>query len=331
MRRWARGLLAAGLLVACTRRGPAQLDPAVVALVNGEAVPVAEFSRELALAYEVPEGATAPAPDQLQALKHTVLQELVDRQLLLQDAKAKGIVVSEEAVQAAVAQLKGEYQDGRFQEALSQGRLSESEFEGKTAARLTVERLVDEVVYQRVAVTEEELQGYLEAHAEEFQEPEQVHAAQIVVKELEDARRLRDELHRGAKFGDLARAHSLSADARLGGDLGWFPRGVMPPEFDAVAFSLQPGQISDVVTSEYGFHLFKVLERRPARKKDLAQVRREVEHRLLRDKKEKAQAAYVQGLREHASVRINQAAVAKVTLPVSSGPVPAPPTAEVHP
>ncbi|MGO9829434.1 MAG: peptidyl-prolyl cis-trans isomerase [Myxococcaceae bacterium] len=314
-RRAARLAALACLAAACTRRGPPQLDPAVVALVNAEPIPVAEFTRELALAYEVPEGATAPAPDQLVALKQTVLQELVDRQLLLQEARAKGISVSPEAVRTAVAQLKAEYQDGRFQEALSLGRLSEPEFERNTAERLTVEKLVDEVVYQRVAVTEEELQGYLDSHADEFQEPEQVHAAQIVVKELEDARRLRDELHRGAKFGDLARAHSLSADARLGGDLGWFPRGVMPPEFDAVAFSLQPGQISDVVTSEYGFHLFKVLERRPARKKDLAQVRREVERRLLRDKKEQAQAAYVQTLREHASVRTNDAALAKVSGP----------------
>ncbi len=308
------------VLAACARRGPPPLDPGVVALVNGEPIPVAEFERELSLAYEVPEGATAPAPDQLVALKQTVLRELVDRQLLLQDAKAKGISIPFEAVRTAVTQLKAEYQDGRFQDALAQGRLTEPEFEQKTADRLIVEKLVDEVVYQRVAVTEEELQGYLDAHAAEFQEPEQVHAAQIVVKELEDARRLRDELHRGAKFGDLARAHSLSADARLGGDLGWFPRGVMPPEFDAVAFSLQPGQISDVVTSEYGFHLFKVLERRPARKKDLAQVRREVERRLLRDKQEKAQAAYVQTLREHAALRTNDAALAAVKAPPSLTP-----------
>jgi peptidyl-prolyl cis-trans isomerase C len=309
-------------LLACTRRGPAELDPQVVAEVNGEAIPVLEFERELALAYEFPEGGTAPAPDQLVALKQTVLQELIDRQLLLQDARSKGITVSQQAVQAAVARLKSEYQDGGFQEALNQGRLSLADFQAKTAARLTVEKLVDEVVYQRVAVTEDELQGYLDAHASEFQEPEEVHAAQIVVKEVEDARHIRDELQQGKKFSDLARAHSLSADARLGGDLGWFPKGVMPPEFDKVAFSLQPGQISDVVTSEYGFHLFKVLDRRPARKKDLAQVRREVERRLLRDKKAKAQADYVRGLRERATLRINQVALAQVSSPSPSGPAP---------
>jgi peptidyl-prolyl cis-trans isomerase C len=321
MSRWA-WLLAFGLAAACTRRGSPALDPSVVAMVNAEAIPVVEFERELAVAYEIPEGATAPAPDQLLALKQTLLQGLVDRQLLLQDARARGITVTPEAVQNALARLKAEYQDGRFPEALTQGRLSEPDFELKTAARLTVEKLVDEVVYQRVAVTEEELQGYLDAHAADFQEPEQVHAAQIVVQDVEDARRLREELSRGTKFGDLARAHSLSADARLGGDLGWFPRGVMPPEFDKVAFSLQPGQISDVVTSEYGFHLFKVLDRRPAHKKDLAQVRREVEQRLLRDKKERAQANYVHGLREHASIRINEATLAKASGPRFGSPRP---------
>jgi peptidyl-prolyl cis-trans isomerase C len=318
MRRWAL-LLAPGLLLACARRGPPELDPSLVAMVNGESIPVVEFERELALAYEVPEGATAPAPDQLLALKQTVLQGLVDRQLLLQDARAKGITVAPEAVLGAVSRLKAEYQDAGFQEALAEGRLSEADFQRKTAARLTVEKLVDEVVYERVAVTEEELQGFLEAHATEFQEPEEVHAAQIVVKDVEDARRLREELRGGAKFAAIARAHSLSADGRLGGDLGWFPRGVMPPEFDKVAFSLEPGQISDVVTSDYGFHIFKLLERRPAHRKELAQVRREVERRLLRDKKEKAQAAYVRSLRDRAAIRINDAALSKVSGPRLAG------------
>jgi peptidyl-prolyl cis-trans isomerase C len=319
MRRWAPLLALGSLVGGCSRHGPPDLDPAMVALVNGEGIPRAEFERELTLAFEIPEGATPPAPDQLLALKQTVLQGLVDRQLLLQDARSKGLVVSPEAVQRAVARLRSEYPRERFREALSQGQLTEAEFERKTAAQLTVEKLVDEVVYERVAVTEEELQGYLDAHASEFQEPEQVHAAQIVVKEVDDARRLREELRRGARFGELARAHSLSADARVGGDLGWFPRGVMPAEFDKVAFSLQPGQISDVVTSEYGFHLFKVLDRRPARKKDLAQVRREVELRLLRDKKQRAQATYVKGLRERASIRTNDAVLARVSGP-RSGP-----------
>src|SRR5262249_61007891 len=95
------------------------------------------------------------------------------------------------------------------------------------------------------------------------------------------------------EVGDRARERWLSADAKDGGDLGWFPRGVMPPQFDEVAFSLGPGQISDVVTTDYGFHVFKVLERRPARKRDLGEVRGEIERRLLRGKQEQAQTEFV--------------------------------------
>ena len=64
---------------------------------------------------------------------------------------------------------------------------------------------------------------------------------------------------------NLARKHSLSPDAKQGGDLGWFERGAMPPIFEQVCFALPEGKVSDVVASSYGFHLFKVIGRRPAR------------------------------------------------------------------
>ena len=60
----------------------------------------------------------------------------------------------------------------------------------------------------------------------------------------------------------------------MGGDLGFFPRGQMPPAFDEVVFKLRPGQVSDVVSTEYGYHLFKVMEFKPAGKRDFAEVRR---------------------------------------------------------
>jgi len=79
-----------------------------------------------------------------------------------------------------------------------------------------------------------------------------------------------------------------------------------------VAFSLGTGQISDVVTTDYGFHIFKLIERRPARKKDLASVRAEVERQLLRAKQEQAQTDFVTQLRSKADIRINETLVAQV-------------------
>jgi len=155
-------------------------------------------------------------------------------------------------------------------------------------------------------VTEEEIRRYFDEHGTEFQEPEQVHCAQIVVKGLDEIKRIQTQVRAGKKFADLARRYSLSADAKVGGDLGFFPRGVMPPQFDEVAFKLGVGQVSEVVTTDFGFHLFKVLEKKPPRKFELAEVRAKVEEKLLKDKRALAQAEYLKGLLEKAQVRTNE-------------------------
>jgi peptidyl-prolyl cis-trans isomerase C len=305
--------LATLALADCRRRPPEDPRTAPVAWVNGQTVSRADFERELARSLEVPDGANAPSPEQLSTLRHTVLQGQMDRLLLLQDAKARGITIPDAEIEQRVARLRADWPPAEFEALLAQRQQTLDELRADAVAQLTQERVFHEVVYPRVAVTEEEIRAEVEAHPERSQEPEQVHAAQIVVKELDQAKEIRTQLRNGAKFADLARERSLSADAKDGGDLGWFRRGVMPEAFDQVAFSLGVGQISEVVPTDYGFHIFKVLEKRPARKKDLGQVRAEVEQRLLRAKREQAQTDFVAQLRSRATIRINEPLVAQVT------------------
>ena len=308
--------IAAALLLllvgGCNRRPPDDPSAAPVAWVNGQTISRAEFERELARSLELADGTSAPTPDQLAALRQTVLQARMDRLLFVQEAKKRDLDVQPSDVEERLRRMRADWPPQEFEALLAQRHQTLEELRAEIRAQLAQERLFHELVYPRVAVTEEEIRAELEAHPELVQEPEQVHAAQIVVKELDQAKEIRAKLREGAKFADLARQRSLSADAKDGGDLGWFPRGVMPPQFDEVAFSLGPGQISDVVTTDYGFHLFKVLERRPARKKDLAAVRAEVERKLLRAKQEQAQSDFVTQLRSKAEIRINQTLVAQV-------------------
>ena len=305
-------VLMVGVAAGCSRRPPEDPSAAPVAWVNGQVLTRAEFERELARSLELPDGSSAPTPDQLATLRRTVLQARVDRLLFVQEATKRGLDVPPEQVEKRLERMRADWPPNEFEALLSQRQQTLDDLRTELRAQLVQERLFHELVYPRVAVTEEEIRAELDAHPELSQEPEQVHAAQIVVKELDQAKELRGRLRDGAKFADLAREHSLSADAKNGGDLGWFPRGVMPPEFDTVAFSLGPGQVSDVVTTEYGFHIFKLLERRPARKRDLAAVRGEVERRLLRAKQEQAQTEFVTQLRSRADIRINEPLVAQV-------------------
>jgi peptidyl-prolyl cis-trans isomerase C len=230
--------------------------------------------------------------------------------------------VSPEEVDRRVMRVSSDYPAEGFSEALSQGQLTLAELKQKTLQLLSIEKLFEQHVYPRVAVTEEELRDYYEARKDELAEPEQVRASQIVVKGVDEARRIQAQLKEGKKFADLARKYSLSADAKVGGDLGFFRRGVMPEKFDEVAFSLGVGQTSDVVETEYGFHLFKVVERRPARKKELNEVRKQIETKLLEEKRSRAQADYLKALKDRAQIQVSEATLHAVPLKSRAGAAP---------
>jgi peptidyl-prolyl cis-trans isomerase C len=295
------------------------MDGAVIATVNGETLGRNDFEREISRELEFSEGAPPPTPEQLEPIKKQLLEESIEHALLLQASRENNVTVNADAVDREVLRMSADFPADGFQQALSESQLSLSEFKQKTAERLTIRKLFEEHVYPRVGVTEEELRAYYEAHQNEFEEPEQVHAEQIVVKQMDEARRILGQIRAGKKFSEMAQKYSLSADAKVGGDLGFFKHGDMPPEFDEVAFKLGVGQISDIVATEYGFHIFRVLEKRPAKKKELAQIRDDVERQLLKQKRETAQREFVEGLKKKAQISVNEPVLQAVTGKPSSG------------
>ena len=301
-------LLVAALGGCQEKRRPAE-DLSVIATVNGEVVTRTDFERALSSDVFLAEGAAGPSSDQAEPVKRAVLETLLARRLLLQAARQYNITVTPEEVDRDVLRISGDYPAERFNEALAQGQLTMAEFKQRTAALLTIEKLLAAHVYARVAVTEDELHAYFDEHEQDFQVPERVRAAQLVVKDLDEARRLQGQLRAGKKFSELARKYSLSADAKVGGDLGFFSRGQMPPQFEEVVFRMGVNQVSDVVATDYGFHLFKVLEKRPAQKRSFADVRREVEEQLLKGRRLEAQNEFLKSLRDKADIQVNEPAV----------------------
>jgi peptidyl-prolyl cis-trans isomerase C len=286
-------------------------DANVVAMVNGEVLGRAEFEQELWRELSSAEGPER-TPEEVEPFKRALLDTLIKRMLLLQQAKQYNLTVTPDEVDRRMLRLSGDYPAESFSDVLAQGQLSLAELRAREANRLLIEKLFTNHVYARVAVTEEELRAYYAAHEADFQEPEQVHAAQLVVKGLDEARRVQAQLKAGKKFADLARLYSLSADAKVGGDLGFFPRGQMPPAFDEVVFNLRPGQVSDVVSTEYGYHLFRVIEFKPARKRDFSEVRALVEAREVKRKQEEAHEAFEKALLDRAKLFVNESALQSI-------------------
>ncbi len=309
------GLLAAVTLAAaaCGRCGggaataPAA-GPRPVAVVNGEPITAEALTRELRQIRASGEGEPPSDP-----LRKRVLDDLVDRALLLQQARARSIAVGQDQVERAFLRVRGEYPGTHFDDLLARERLSQAELKARLKDQLTVERLFHDEVFPRITVAPAEVERWFAEHAAEFAEPERVRVLQVVVSSRDEAATLRDRLRREpGRFAEVARASSIAPEGKNGGELGWIGRGAGFPEVFDVCFSLPLNSISDVVPSPYGFHVFRVVERKAAGKRTLEQARGEVAERLLRDRRARAQEEYLAALRGRATIQVDPSALSAV-------------------
>src|ERR1700728_2349358 len=156
----------------------------------------------------------------------------------------------------------------------------------------------------KAATTDEAMKKVYDEAAKQIEGEQEVHARHILVETEDEAKAIEAELKKGADFAELAKKKSKDPGAADGGDLGFFTKDQMVPEFSTVAFALEPGKISDPVKSQFGWHVIKVEEKRSRKAPDFDQVKDQIETYVTR----KAQAEYVTKLRESAKVeRMDQA------------------------
>jgi len=290
-------LLCLAASLGCRERNRGTDRPTEVAQVNGVGISVDQFAQELAFARRTSAGVLPQTDAENLAFRRATLEDMIDRILVLNAAHEAGISVSAEKVDREMLRLQADYHGAGFNEALAEGQISQQELRERSRARLVAERYFVDEVFARVVVTDTEVEAWYRAHEADFAQPEQVRAAQIVVKTPQDAQRILQKIREGMSFDEAARRFSLSPDAKVGGDLGFFKKGVMPPAFEQTCFALQNGKVSEVVGSEYGYHLFKLLDRKGAEQRPLAKVRGEVEKLLLQKKREDAQKKALAELR----------------------------------
>ena len=324
--------LAAALSLACPQAEPPPLPPPpAAALVDGAPILLAAVQREVdrlrsqrlqeprrgglpsALA---PERPLPPAAGDSLSLARAVLGPLVDEKLLAARGRALGIQVSEAEVQretdalAEAARAAGQL----LAERLAQDGVTEAQLHDQTRDRLLAERAMARELREQAPdrPAPAELKAYEAAHRGELEVPPQVHALHLFTASPDKAKGLLDQLRKGAAFDQLARQSGESPDARRGGDLGFFARGTMPAVFDQSCDALKPGQLSGVVRSPYGYHLFKLLARRPGRRRSAEELRPELERRLFAERRAAAERALLEGLRQKAKISIDEAALATV-------------------
>ena len=224
----------------------------LAALVNGEPILLSEYERQIA-SYEASmssagqDPSTAEGQAALARDREWVLDRMIEQVLIEQAAQEAGVTVSMEEVDANIASLKEDIGDATFQEWLAKEGMTEEQMREKLQREMIATKMANQVAAD------------VPTHGEH------IHARHIVVATEAEAQQLLAQLQAGADFATLAQSYSQDSSTREnGGDLGYFPRGVLTsPEVEEAAFQLQPGQVSEIVSSPLGYHIIQVLDRVP--------------------------------------------------------------------
>jgi len=302
-----------------TRSGktPSAASDVVVALVNGAKIHQSDLERQVRVIQRNSPGPNPPSEADL-ALRKKALSHLIGNELLYQDSLSLGIKDAvDRKVEALLADFEKEFGSREnFHKQLAQDGMTLERLRRDLKRNLLLQAEVERRIVPKIELTEEEVQAFYQANIDRMKHDELVGARHILIRTpenateeqkktaLEEISSLRRELAEGKDFAGLAREHSDCPSRERGGDLGYFARGMMVPEFEKAAFSLKEGELSEVIETAYGYHLILVYGRKPAGLFSFEEVRGEMERELKDKRIGEAVNAHIQKLRKTAKIRI---------------------------
>jgi peptidyl-prolyl cis-trans isomerase C len=289
--------------------------PEVIADCNGDKIPKAEFENAVR-SVEQRAGGAVP-PEKRDELYRGVLEDLVAYRLLKQEVKQRQMVVPDAEVDARIAAFKQQAgSEANFKEMLRAQQVTEAKLRDDARSDLLVNKLLEQEVNQKVLVKPSDISAFYEKNPDRFQQGESMRASHILVivpagadDKARAALKARADAaltaaRAGQDFAKLARQYSQDASAQRGGDLGFFPKGQMVPQFDAAAFALAPGQISGLVETQFGYHVIKATEKRPARVVPFVEAAAQIQEFLEQQQRQEKGKALVDQLKARGKVEI---------------------------
>lgn len=300
-------------------KGDSAKPSGYVAVVNGVKIPKVDFDRKMELIEARYASMGMPVKgERLAQLREMVLDNLIEKQLLYQESEARGIEVEPEQVKKELDQLKGRFEDeAAFQKKIAAMNYTEEILKDQIRENLAIRKLIDQEIASKVSVSDQEIESYYKENKKEFEIPEQVRARHILIKAKPDAgeaekekakekiKEVQKKLEQGEKFSELAEQYSEGPSAKAGGDLGYFRHGQMVEPFDKAAFALEPGQVSDIVETRFGYHLIKLEDKKPAGQESIDEVREGIRQKIRQEKIMKELKPFIESLKRKYPVEKN--------------------------
>jgi len=241
----------------------------ILASFNGQTITLGEFNQ---LWEQVPEDY------KLQLDKSMVLDQMISEILLIQEAKNMGLEEDKDVLE----QIK------------------------KMTEQILAQALIEREILNKVKVNDEEVAQYYEQNKDSFTEKEQVHLYNILLETEEEAQNVLEQLKAGEDFSEIAIEKSSGPSAAQGGDLDYVAKGTIIPEIEEVIFALELEELSEVVKTDFGFHILKITEKKAETVKTLEEVREEIVQTLLPEKQKEAFDNLLEELKSKVEIEINE-------------------------
>jgi len=304
-----RSFAMAALVAACfapLAAETAHLADRIVAVVNSEVIMLSEIKAETAAdgkrLQEHYRGAELER--RLKQVEYMALTRMIERKLQMQLAKSKGVDVTDEELTQAVRELQ------RQGEKVDVGNPDDKK---SLKEQLTLMKVVDREVRSSVMVSETEMKRYYEQHRGRFSLPEEYRLSQILIRPRngEEPAQIQAKaeavyvaLKQGADFADLTLRHSDGAEATRGGNLGFVRQGELLPPIERAVAALQPGEISEPVTTTEGIHILRLDEKKPSQFRPFAEVKTEMQGVVFQQKSEDMYQLWMANLKNKAYIEV---------------------------
>ena len=314
------------LLAAVLTLGPGALawaqgnHPGTAARVNGVEISNERFNafyQEYRRPHAINVAGRGDHLDKLTQLRREAMDLMVEQELIRQAAEAEGIEVTGEEIDAALAEVSEPFETPEeFSRRLQSEGFTPDSYREHMERMLAAKKYLDGIRMRVATVTDEELETYYRDNEVRLTLPEQVRVRHILLTwkpmgTTDDRAAIREQMapileqaRSGADFAELASKYSDDSTASQGGDTGFFNRGQMVPAFEAVAFALQPGEVSDPVETAFGVHILRLEERQGARLLPLDEVREQLREHIREERMEAAVEQETERLRQEGEVEI---------------------------
>ena len=289
-----------------------------VAMVNGTTITQDAFNREIArLMQQIASSGGSLDDSQIPSLKNQAMNNIIGTELLYQESLKKGIKVGAEEIEKIFEETKEEYQDKtEWDNLLKEMNISESGVRTQIERGLAVQQFINRDFVQKVSIPDEEAKAYYDSYPERFSQQAQVRASHILIsvsadddeskkKEAWDKiQNIKERLNSGEDFEALAKEFSQCPSSENGGDLGYFSKSQMVEPFSNAAFAMEIGEVSDVVKTQFGYHIIKLTDKMAETRYDFESVKENLKQLLMQYEVNEMLNAYISGLREKAEVEI---------------------------